>query len=108
MEISLIGLQNAGKTSLVNVIAVCKCNQPTGQLIFCIISSFPKNTDAEICLILLKTGGYSEDMIPTVCYLSLTIKLVTLQLEDDILLEDGYLASLKLTWKFLFSSIGRI
>ncbi|KAL9665227.1 hypothetical protein QQ045_020640 [Rhodiola kirilowii] len=34
MELSLIGLQNAGKTSLVNVVA---------------------------------TGGYSEDMIPTVC-----------------------------------------
>jgi len=33
MELSLIGLQNAGKTSLVNVVA---------------------------------TGGYSEDMIPTV------------------------------------------
>lgn len=26
MELSLIGLQNAGKTSLVNVIAVCICN----------------------------------------------------------------------------------
>ena len=27
MELSLIGLQNAGKTSLVNAIAVCECNQ---------------------------------------------------------------------------------
>ncbi|MBA0653700.1 hypothetical protein Goklo_020843 [Gossypium klotzschianum] len=42
MELSLIGLQNAGKTSLVNVVAVI------GLLVFS------------------KTGGYSEDMIPTV------------------------------------------
>ncbi|WMV17010.1 hypothetical protein MTR67_010395 [Solanum verrucosum] len=42
MELSLIGLQNAGKTSLVNVIAVSKF------------------------LVNLLTGGYSEDMIPTV------------------------------------------
>ncbi|MBA0573088.1 hypothetical protein Golob_000382 [Gossypium lobatum] len=42
MELSLIGLQNAGKTSLVNVIAT-----------YSSVSFF-------------KTGGYSEDMIPTV------------------------------------------
>ncbi|KAL2531776.1 ADP-ribosylation factor-like A1C [Abeliophyllum distichum] len=40
MEISLIGLQNAGKTSLVNVVA---------------------------------TGGYSEDMIPTVGFNTLKV-----------------------------------
>ncbi|KAF5951841.1 hypothetical protein HYC85_009785 [Camellia sinensis] len=46
MELSLIGLQNAGKTSLVNVIAANCCE-----------------TVAESHS---KTGGYSEDMIPTV------------------------------------------
>ena len=50
MELSFIGLQNAGKTSLFNVVA---------------------------------TGGYSEDMIPTVSvivgFLSIYIKLKPLQ-----------------------------
>ncbi|KAM7264208.1 hypothetical protein ACFE04_001891 [Oxalis oulophora] len=46
MELSLIGLQNAGKTSLVNVIAanICKLARQS----------------------YFQTGGYSEDMIPTV------------------------------------------
>uniref|UniRef100_A0A2N9HZT5 Uncharacterized protein n=1 Tax=Fagus sylvatica TaxID=28930 RepID=A0A2N9HZT5_FAGSY len=39
MELSLVGLQNAGKTSLVNAVA---------------------------CFYVCQTGGYTEDMIPTV------------------------------------------
>ena len=45
MELSLIGLQNAGKTSLVNVVA---------------------------------TGGYSEDMIPTVSIILMKLTLLIL------------------------------
>ncbi|KAK6923149.1 Small GTPase superfamily, ARF/SAR type [Dillenia turbinata] len=48
MELSLIGLQNAGKTSLVNVVAILADA-------FAPFSSFCP-----------QTGGYSEDMIPTV------------------------------------------
>ena len=58
MELSLIGLQNAGKTSLVNVIAVsfmlsCHYSFPGVVLIY---HQRP----------ILQTGGFSEDMIPTV------------------------------------------
>uniref|UniRef100_A0A7N2MX93 Uncharacterized protein n=1 Tax=Quercus lobata TaxID=97700 RepID=A0A7N2MX93_QUELO len=48
MELSLIGLQNAGKTSLVNVIA------------------FDADVEISVSGTHCQTGGYSEDMIPTV------------------------------------------
>jgi ADP-ribosylation factor-like protein 8 len=57
MELSLIGLQNAGKTSLVNVIAVSlmlSCHSRTGVVLIYHERS------------ILQTGGFSEDMIPTV------------------------------------------
>ncbi|KAE9450062.1 hypothetical protein C3L33_18008, partial [Rhododendron williamsianum] len=57
MELSLVGLQSAGKTSLVHAIALSQRN------IFYL--SFSLN--------LKQTGGYSEDMIPTVG--NVTIKL---------------------------------
>ena len=61
MELSLIGLQNAGKTSLVNVVAVIS---PYPFLSIYIYLSF---TSLLICSFLfVQTGGYSEDMIPTV------------------------------------------
>jgi len=60
MELSLIGLQNAGKTSLVNVIAVT-IRHPFGtthhMLDDCIMGKH---------VFFLQTGGFSEDMIPTV------------------------------------------
>lgn len=75
MELSLIGLQNAGKTSLVNVIAVSNYTIPNRTLNtyywlltyllpyigYCWWPIFLPGCN-------LQTGGYSEDMIPTVRY----------------------------------------
>lgn len=58
MELSLIGLQNAGKTSLVNVIAV--------SFILSCHYSFPGVVLIYHRRPILQTGGFSEDMIPTV------------------------------------------
>ena len=70
MELSLIGLQNAGKTSLVNVIAVSEVFT-IGLLFFLFLFSclFQFDADVEISVsgTRCQTGGYSEDMIPTVC-----------------------------------------
>ncbi|RVW69174.1 ADP-ribosylation factor-like protein 8a [Vitis vinifera] len=67
MELSLIGLQNAGKTSLVNVIAVSKVH---AKCEFSFIVSLPFFGLALVAKFLCgsccKTGGYTEDMIPTV------------------------------------------
>lgn len=72
MELSLIGLQNAGKTSLVNVIAVSTCIYKR-HYIFLYVLFLPILVWCwwlSFCLWIFKTGGYSEDMIPTVCHLS--------------------------------------
>lgn len=76
MELSLIGLQNAGKTSLVNVIAVSKPFMRG-------VNFFKKNyfplfrfdADGKISVFgtYFQTGGYSEDMIPTVCHLCFSL-----------------------------------
>ena len=62
MELTLVGLQNAGKTTLVNVVAV--------SLLFCrtlrchnFVFKPPDPLNLARCV---QTGGYSEDMIPTV------------------------------------------
>jgi hypothetical protein len=73
MELSLIGLQNAGKTSLVNVIAVSKLFMRGVNFFFKV--SFPLfwfDADGKISVFgtYFQTGGYSEDMIPTVCHSS--------------------------------------
>ena len=55
MELTLVGLQNSGKTTLVNVIAVC----------FPSVSCL-NSTALIVCINGAQTGGFSEDMIPTV------------------------------------------
>lgn len=68
MELSLVGLQNAGKTSLLNAIAVSETQ--TLHILSSMYSCYP------FTLIILcfhyQTGGYSEDMIPTVSIFSRT------------------------------------
>lgn len=65
MELSLVGLQNAGKTSLVNAVAVSEhilCYS------FCYLwVVFSWYLSFYVC----QTGGYTEDMIPTVGIFSL-------------------------------------
>lgn len=86
MELSLIGLQNAGKTSLVNVVAVSKWFYKKCQ--FWVWFSFLFLFDADFSIRVFcdlnyfKTGGYSEDMIPTVHYLSQWIFFVFME-EDS-------------------------
>ncbi|XBI48326.1 hypothetical protein VPH35_112095 [Triticum aestivum] len=62
MELSLVGLQNAGKTSLVNSIAVRinSYNLSYATIFFFVVLIFIHGCYAS------QTGGYSEDMIPTV------------------------------------------
>ena len=56
MELTLVGLQNSGKTTLVNVVAVPAWARATRIA--------PPALYAH--LFCLQTGGFSEDMIPTV------------------------------------------
>ncbi|KAA3457681.1 ADP-ribosylation factor-like protein 8A isoform X2 [Gossypium australe] len=61
MELSLIGLQNAGKTSLVNVVAVSKLEFVN------VVAAYKGLIKSDLERFLsYPTGGYSEDMIPTV------------------------------------------
>lgn len=72
MELSLVGLQNAGKTSLVNAIAVSEVQALNLCSYFHITLSQLLHQDyLHVLLNILffvihQTGGYSEDMIPTV------------------------------------------
>lgn len=66
MELSLIGLQNAGKTSLVNVIAVWLILPSLRHLEYSVFL-FPRSLlTCSVLASTAQTGGYSEDMIPTV------------------------------------------
>ncbi|KAG6392704.1 hypothetical protein SASPL_146928 [Salvia splendens] len=60
MELSLVGLQNAGKTSLVNAITVSVDNMPIDGLVV-----FLKSL-VLLMFVFIQTGGYTEDSIPTV------------------------------------------
>ena len=68
MELSLVGLQNAGKTSLVNSIAVSfmHCKSPRNSIQYNSPSALMVVFLALIFEFFVQTGGYSEDMIPTV------------------------------------------
>jgi len=77
MELSLIGLQNAGKTSLVNVVAVSSMLPQKSFPLF-----FSKwLVDGFLLHFLVQTGGYSEDMIPTVCYTTFRWRSICLLLD---------------------------
>jgi ADP-ribosylation factor-like protein 8 len=60
MELTLVGLQYSGKTTFVNVIAVSVFKIAKFAILFNHSSSF------FFILILLQSGQFSEDMIPTV------------------------------------------
>ena len=76
MELSLVGLQNAGKTSLVNVIAVSNTKKRLKINLFCyLVVAFSSHI---IIFMFCQTGGYSEDMIPTVSVLTLLLGLVVI------------------------------
>lgn len=66
MELTLVGLQNSGKTTLVNVIAVstnlCMYTMYTLAIIVCVVAY--KN-DIYI-YIFIQSGQFIEDSIPTV------------------------------------------
>lgn len=66
MELSLIGLQNAGKTSLVNVVAVSALLGNDVRVWVFFVHYFALICWKFVCLSPFQTGGYSEDMIPTV------------------------------------------
>ncbi|KAJ7964469.1 putative ADP-ribosylation factor [Quillaja saponaria] len=61
MELSLIGLQNAGKTSLVNAVAVSAYK--LGNSFLLIYVGLTRETNY---FMFFRQEGYSEDMIPTV------------------------------------------
>lgn len=77
MELSLIGLQNAGKTSLVNVVAVSKSAQWLWMGVS-FLSVYLFGWCVENCIFYFQTGGYSEDMIPTVSYLYKWVIIATI------------------------------
>ena len=65
MELTLVGLQNSGKTTLVNVIAV--------QLLSVCLSVRP---NARSMMTYVQNGDFSEDMIPTVGFNMRSVPLV--------------------------------
>ena len=69
MELTLVGLQNSGKTTLVNVIAV------SAPLPF--VQNALANVLRGNCPV--QTGGFSEDMIPTVGFKCAGLAMRTLR-----------------------------